>query len=364
MSGKSIVAALAVVALAWSGTVSAELLVTDPWTNLAFLSTASSNDTGTGFARLNARIFTGTNDRWHQSRVPTVSDPTWIAFDLGVGNSAWISYARMYNQTDPSGGRYSYHLEYCPVGMDPSVAANWVPLTETYRTNATTNPGDVFVFAPVEARALKWVLTEGTANNFRFSRFEFYSENQKNINLVNSVPGAQLVWTSDHPTHVGKTYSAANAHDGLPGHPRLDINSRTQGTQDAYPIYVTFTLPSDGDDYILDHLRLYSEDGSRSIGQLTIQYLAADGETWVSIPAYTNLGPGAGGSFIPNIADFDLSMIPPTKGLQLHITMPSTNASDNILRLWQFEVFGRPVPEPATMTLLALGGLAMLRRRK
>ena len=60
----------------------------------------------------------------------------------------------------------------------------------------------------------------------------------------------------------------------------------------------------------------------------------------------------------------------------LTITMPPPPGADagaNAQNWWdnggvdygitQFQAFGPPVPEPATMTLLALGGLAMLRRR-
>ncbi|MCL2701888.1 MAG: PEP-CTERM sorting domain-containing protein [Phycisphaerae bacterium] len=36
----------------------------------------------------------------------------------------------------------------------------------------------------------------------------------------------------------------------------------------------------------------------------------------------------------------------------------------NTVEIYQFQLFGSPVPEPATMTLLALGGLALLRRRR
>ena len=354
MSNKSIVA-MTVLALAWSGVASAEV-----WTNLAYQVLPITSNGGGSPNVLNAPGIGGNNSRWHQSVALSPGNPIWILFDLGEGKSAPVSYARMINTSDNPAGSFNYHLEYLPTGGNPAAADDWVVLTETMRTGMSTGPSDVFVFnQTVDVRALRWVLTDGSANNFRFTRFEFFETNPSTLNLAN-LTDATLVWSKeqvfpdteivfDSTNNFKDMATARNGNVGdrfnsdFPGNP----NNPSQQ-------YVTLLLP---EAYELQHLRLYNEDDGRSISLFSVEYLAADG-TWTTVPGLGNL------SNQSNIAEYDLSVIPSaTTGLRLNIANPSTHPSDCQLRIWEFEVFGAPIPEPATMTLLALGGLAMLRRR-
>jgi len=358
MRGRTIVAA-ALLALAWGGAVSAEQITTAPWVNLAHYTsvTTTGGDTGALWHLVSPYSFTG---RWHQGVAVTEGNPVYIDFDLGQDNSAWVSFARMYNASDNSGGRFSYHLEYLPAGADPGIAGNWVKLDETQRVDRRTNDGDVFVFdQPVNARILRWVLTDGPDNNFRFSKFEFFTQNQRDLNLAN-LPGATLTWSTD-PTVLGS--DATNAHDGNIT-PRFESGYPNRQAQAGDPEnfgqqYVTLMLP---EAYQMQLLRLYSEDADTQnpkwIDLFSIEYLLADGVTWQTVPGLGNLTQQS------NISEYDLSLLPPTEGLRMNIVNPS-NQGHNILRLWEFEAFGNiPIPEPVTITLLTLGGLVLLRRRK
>jgi len=340
MSNK-IVAAVIVLALCWGVVVSADVISGSPWTNLARFATASGNDAASSVHyQIGTEYWINNNNtRWHQGRTATPQDPCYIAFDLGEDNSAWIGYARMYNLSDNVNGLFDYHLEYLPAGAD-NLTENWIILNETFRTDRKTIDGDIFILdQAVNARAIRWVLTGGTEANYRFNRFEFFTENQHALNLAN-LPGATLTSSND-PNVLGS--DAAAAHDGYMI-PRFDSGNH----------YVTLMLP---EAYQIQHLRLYNEDGGSSIGEFSIEYLLADGETWATVPGLGNL------TGQPNIAEYDLSTLPATTGLRMNIITLSTQGH-NVLRLNQFEAFGVAVPEPATMALLALGGLAMLRRRK
>jgi len=369
-SNVKVILAVAALALAWSGVASAGIISVDPWVNLAYDTTISSNDSSAVSSALNKRDYWIVN-RWHQSKVVSPGDPLYIAFDLGADNSAMVSYVRIYNISDASSA-FNYHLEYLPAGME-NIAENWVAIEGTQRTGVSTNPGDIFQFDAVDARALRWVLTGGTANNFRFTRFEFFTANPTAHNLAN-VEGATLTH-STNPDVLGA--DAAKAYNGI-------IGDRFNAATDQQ--FLTLMLP---EAYDLQFLRLYSEDTGQSIGLFSLEYLVVDefGEsTWKVVPGCANLGPNAYTQMrhpetnawvtnpdyaavahlaVPNIWEVDLTVIPEAAmGLRLNVAMPSTNPTNPILRVWEFEVFGTPVPEPATMSLLALGGLALLRRRK
>jgi len=319
--------------------------------NWAYYSGVSTNGGGDVGALASPGNWGG---RWHQGRDATPDNPIYITFDLGE-NSAWIGYAQMYNVTDASGGLFNYHLEYLPAGM-ANAAGNWVVLDETLRTNRQTNDGDVFTFnQAVHASALRWVLTEGTQSNYRFSKFEFFTSNPSLLSLANA-PGATLTW-SNNPSVLGN--DAVYAHNG---NPQLRFESNYPGRQanendpDGFgQQYLTLMLP---EEYDLQWMRMLNEDYGSYIDLFSVEYLLADGLTWQTVPGLDNL------TQQPNIAEYDLSMLPATTGLRLNIVNPSSQGH-NILRLREFEVFGTPaIPEPATMVLLAMGGLALLRRRR
>jgi len=343
----TIVLAVAALALAWSVGASSAM-----WDNLSFDATLSSNDSnvvGSGLGGTNSLVWKGvSNDRWHQmgggnAWVWSEEKPCWVVFDLGEGNETQISYARWYYLSSgdhASAGTFTSHLEY--LGTD----GLWHVIDGTERSVAHDSCYDQISFATVTTSALKWVFTEGTTGmNFRTSRFEFYSVDQFAANLANS-PGATLTWSRADGTNVR---DIPEVHSGLlSGMTRFNSNY-------SDPQYVTLTLPTET---VIDHLRLIAEDGGHSIGKFSIEYLDAEGN-WVPATgpngeSYANL------TGQPNFANYDLA-IPATTGLRLNIETPSTQGH-NILRLYEFAAFAA-IPEPATMSLLALGGLAMLRRR-
>jgi len=352
MIRKTAVAAVIALALTWSGVTSAA-----PWTNLAYSSVATTTDGSS----LNNLASPG-NARWHQngSSLWSPTNPCYVVFDLGAGNETSIGYIRWYNITDHVGGTFTGYVQALLPGGDPSNPNDWTKIVDAFTMNGTADSqqfsvADFVGQQAVTTRALRWVLTDtNDGKNFRVSKFEFSEGNLNTLNLAN-MPGATLTWC--------KAGDDANAipipmvHNGLPGMTRFNSNyPGSQGVDGQQ--FVTLTLPTAMN---IEHLRVAAEDGNHYIGLFSIEYLAADGVTWK-----TATGPG-GQSYANltgqlNVADYDLA-IPATTGLRLNIINPS-DVNHNILRLYEFAAYGTPIPEPATMTLLALGGLAMLRRRK
>jgi len=329
-----------VLVLAGGGVASADVLDMPPWANLSYLTTQSNSENVNLWNALNTRGF---GERWilDWGRVPSIeTNPYWLAFDLGEGNSATVSYVRMNNYSDDVTGTFSFHLEYLPANAG-FAEESWLSIPGTDRTVGSM-ASQQFNFAPIDARAIRWVLTE-TTRDYRFSKFDIFQVDQLALNLAN-MPGATLTWSTDPDSRADNMGKARNG----------DLSDRFD-SHNGQPQFVTLILPTDT---TLAVLRMATEDNGKSVGLFSIEYLLPDNETWATVPGLGNL------TGQPNFAEYDLTVIPTaTTGLRLNITDPSTNTGDHQLRLWEFEVFAA-VPEPATMALLALGGLAMLRRRR
>lgn len=282
--------------------------------------------------------------------------PAKIAFDLGAGNETDVSYVRFYNMTDNVNGPFTCNLQSLNAGGSPGTDADWTNIagTTTVMNTSFETGGQQLSFSPVHTRALRWVFTQdnspGGTGNFRTSEFEFYTANQNTLNLAN-LPGSTLRWTNGTTT-----LDPVNAYEGNPGAPRFDAGN---GPTTGDPQTVTLLTP---DPVTIAHLRIMAEDNGQSIGQFSIEYLGVGGNPansadWMSIAGLTGL------TGQPNIADYNLPPNITSNGVRLNIANSSTNNGDHHLRLWQFEAF-RVVPEPASLSLLALGGLALLRRRR
>jgi len=345
MRGKAGVLFVILAVLAWSGVAMAGMTPAAPWTNLAYMSTVTSNDgnvQGSGLASAN-------NGRWHQDgRAWSEEEPCWVIFDLGAGNETDIGYIRWFSISDQVGGPFSGYVQALLPGGDPNNQASWTNVVDSF-TMTGTGDGQQFAFAdPVTTRALRWVFTQSNAgNNFRITKFEFSEGSRYDLNLANA-PGATLTW--QRADDDDSLMTIPSVHNGTPGLERF--NSNYGGQQ-----YVTLTLPTAT---VIESLRVAAEDGNSKLGLFSIEYLDGNGE-WK-----TATGP-LGQSYADltgqlNVEDFGLA-IPATTGLRLNLATPSTNTGHTILRLYEFAAYAA-VPEPATTALLALGGLAMLRRRK
>ena len=370
MSRQAVVA-MVMLALAWSGVASAEWPA-DPWSSPVYAPTttitASALDGNVGgLGGLGKR----TGDRWHKN----TRGPCEIVFD--VGSEITIGYARWFtlSGSNLNTGAYVYHLEYWIADANYANGGYWEEIPGTYDDTTTRTIGKEIFFDAVTTSKLKWVFgadmvvnpdTGSLGDNFRTYKFEFYAQSPAIDNLANR-SGASLFWSNangsttidllalDGTDGNGKPHNGrGNPADGDPSFPRFE--GSIGGQQ-----YVTLMLEEAMD---IQHVRLIAEDPGQTIAQFRIQYLAEgkSGESdddWIVVPGYDF------GEFDKyNVSDYALNIPTATMGLRLDMASPSTNSGDNRLRLWAFEAFGSPVPEPATMVLLAMGGLALLRRRK
>jgi len=89
--------------------------------------------------------------------------------------------------------------------------------------------------------------------------------------------------------------------------------------------------------------------------------VSTDGENWLPVwgDGETNYVWKSDVLYIPFASD------EPILASQVRLSWGDHDGSNSgVVEITQFQLFGRAIPEPATMTLLALGGLAMLRRRR
>jgi len=350
MSKKFVVTlTMAMLTLAWSGVAAAEW-PEDFWSSPVYTSTVTTSYGGDA-----GGVGQRTGVRWLTNGL---SCPFYVEFEFA---KTTIGYARWYTLNDAIGGTFSYHLDY--LDLTDGV---WKTIPGSANTVDSVRGAEFLTLGTsVTTTNLRWVFTvnqtDSPGNLFRTHKFEFYETNPFACNLVNQ-PGATLIWSNaDGSTQIDVREGAYIVKDGAP-----NTDSRTTFIS-GRPGAPRFDGPSSGQQYvtlmleeetIIQHLRLIAEDDGQRIAEFRIQYL--DGDEWKVVPDYDF---GQFDKF--SVADYVLNIPIATKGLRLDIKDPSTNGGDNHLRLWAFEVFSTPpVPEPATMALLALGGLAMLRRRR
>jgi len=104
-------------------------------------------------------------------------------------------------------------------------------------------------------------------------------------------------------------------------------------------------------EYVLDGMIMTMYNDGRRIFDLMLE-VSDDGEDWTEI--------WSDAAFLYDANNPYISFAPGTTANYLRMSW----GANSYVELTEFQLFGRPVPEPVTLTLLALGGLALLRRRR
>ena len=120
------------------------------------------------------------------------------------------------------------------------------------------------------------------------------------------------------------------------------------------------------DIYWVDAVRIVWNDGSWWSNGMILQFsLTGEDNDWNSIPSVTVLNSTPAGAamlgddWTPAYITFEPRQAKFVRWVNVNdIVQPAHTIAQ------QFMVYGQNIPEPATMTLLVLGGLAMLRRRR
>jgi len=317
------------------------------------------------FSRNAGQIQGGANGSWYE-----------ITYDLGVPIE--IGKLDIYWENNSS-GRYGAHYQW--LGDNGQFIAGWENPTETYMTNTTTthdvaNPqfglSSKTLTTPVTTQmlTLRVYIEAGRGDTWspRIHGLGVFATNDQSL----PIDGRYNILCQETAAGIGShnlagqiggggTFSVTNWTNRA-----YDVGQFKIGDSNAAPFGSCATWENFSQDYEMYGFILTMYD-AKLVTNLKVEVyngtewvLAWGGENGKDYRWLTNdtNDPAYSVTDVAYIA-FDKPVVGNGVRVSWGPISPSSYAEFR-----QFQVFGAAIPEPATMTLLALGGLAMLRRRK
>lgn len=171
-----------------------------------------------------------------------------------------------------------------------------------------------------------------------------------NPNVASAPAGLLVPYVPSNSTGIccGGTYDLSNINDGDIGGGVL--SDGTYALPNA-PGVLTLSL---GGTKTLASIAIYNGYGNRDDGTYTLRDAASN-----ILGAWTISG--TGGASNAGVDSFWLTFNTPVTTTALTITHGAIEESASYREI---QIFAHPIPEPAALSLLALGGLSLLRRRR